>query len=320
MKVLLLGGTSFVGRHMVEELLVKGHEVVLFNRGKSNPTIFPELRRIIGDRRKDAKKLKDEKWDAVLDTSAYTPADLQPILKNITTDHYTFISTISVYDDFKQGPVEENSSIFQQEVEGDKVTGDTYGPLKVMCEKLIKESVGDKGLIIRPGIVIGPFDPTDRFTYWAMKLNDKGTVLIPGSKERKIQWIDARDLAQFTVLQMEKRATGVFNVVADPVSMEEFVLLTTYGEPETVWANDQYLMEQGLQAFELPFWIPFSEDLPDGFILANNEKAKSAGLTFRPLRQSAKETLEWIEKGGDFQLKAGISRKKEQTLLKKLGK
>lgn len=318
MKVLVLGGTSFVGRHMAEELLAKGHEVVLFNRGKSNPALFPELERIIGDRRKDAAKLKDEKWDAVLDTSAYTPADLRPILENITTDHYTFISTISVYNDFTSGPVKESSSVFQQNIEGDRVTGDTYGPFKVMCEQLIEEKIGGRALIIRPGIVIGPFDPTDRFTYWAMKLNDRDAVLLPGSPERKVQWIDARDLARFTVIQLEKKVTGVFNVVADPVSMEEFVEQVSGRERETVWADDQYLIEEGLDAFELPFWIPYSEDFPAGFILADNEKAKSAGLKSRPLKQSAKETLEWVRGQGDFQLKAGISGEREQSLLKKL--
>ncbi|WP_298826914.1 NAD-dependent epimerase/dehydratase family protein [uncultured Planococcus sp.] len=319
MKVLVLGGTSFVGRHMVEELVSKGHEVILFNRGKSNPGLFPNLKKIKGDRRKDAAKIGDEKWDAVLDTSAYTPADLQPIMENIRTDHYTFISTISVYNDFTSGPVKESSSVFRENVKGDQVTSDTYGPFKVMCEQLIKEEIGGKALIIRPGIVIGPFDPTDRFTYWAMKLNDKSTVLIPGSKERKVQWIDARDLARFTVMQLETKVTGVFNVVADPVSMKEFVEQISDRECKTIWADDQYLIEEGVEAFELPFWIPNSEEFPDGFILADNKKAKSAGLTFRTLKQSAKETLEWIEKQGDFRLKAGISKTREQELLKKLG-
>lgn len=314
----MLGGTSFVGRHIVEELVSKGHEVVLFNRGKSNPAVFPKLQRMIGDRRKDAAKLGEKKWDAVIDTSAYTPADLTPILEHIQTDHYTFISTISVYNNFKQGAVKESSSVFQQKVEGDRVNGDTYGPLKVMCEKLIMESVGDKALIIRPGIVIGPYDPTDRFTYWAMKLNGPGTVLIPGSEERKVQWIDARDLAEFTVSQLERKVTGVFNVVADPISMKEFVAQTSYGKPETVWADDHRLLENGLQAFELPFWIPVSADFPEGFILVNNNEAKKAGLSCRPLKQSAKEVLEWLEGVESVHLKAGIDEKKEKFLLGKV--
>lgn len=318
MKVLIIGGTSFVGRHIVEELVKKKHEVVLFNRGKSNPGIFPELRKILGDRRKDASKLAGEHWDAVIDTSAYTPADLLPILDNINTDHYTFISTISVYTDFKKGAVKENAAVFEKEVQGDEVTGETYGPLKVMCERYIEERLGDKALIIRPGIVVGPADPTDRFTYWAIKLNTAGPVLVPGSKQRKVQWIDARDLAKFTVSQLEKKAAGVFNVVADPVSMEEFVSIVTLGDTETVWADDHFLLEEGVQTFELPFWIPISTDFPEGFILVNNEKAKNEGLTLQSLEQSAKDTLQWSKEEGISKLKAGISDKKEHDLLKHL--
>ncbi|WP_142826070.1 NAD-dependent epimerase/dehydratase family protein [Planococcus soli] len=318
MKVLIIGGTSFVGRYIVEELMKKGHEVVLFNRGKSNPGIFPELRRVLGDRRKDAIKLAQEKWDAVVDTSAYTPADLRPILENVRTDHYTFISTISVYTDFKKGAVKENAAVFEEEVQGDKVTGETYGPFKVMCEQLIEERISDKALVIRPGIVVGPADPTGRFTYWAVKLNGEGPVLIPGSKKRKVQWIDARDLAEFTVSQLEKKATGVFNVVADPVSMEEFVSVVSREELETVWADDHFLLEEGVQAFELPFWIPISVDFPEGFILADNKKAKNEGLTQRPLGQSAKDTLEWSKEEGLAELKVGISKERERDLLEKL--
>ncbi|ANU10297.1 NAD-dependent dehydratase [Planococcus antarcticus DSM 14505] len=320
MKVLIIGGTSFVGRHIVEKLLEKGHEVVLFNRGKSNPSVFPELKRILGDRRKDAAKLANEKWEAVIDTSTYTPADLEPILENILTDHYTFISTISVYTDFKQGPVKENASVFEKKVQGDKVTGETYGPFKVMCERLIEERLGDRALIIRPGIVVGPADPTDRFTYWTIKLNGKGPVLIPGSKKSKVQWIDARDLAEFTVSQMEKKATGIFNVAADSISMEEFVSSLAAGELETTWADDSDLLDKGVQTFELPFWIPISTDFPEGFILVNNEKAKSTGLTLRSLEQSAKDTLEWSKTEGVTQLKAGLDEEKERDLLKSLKK
>lgn len=164
MKALVIGGTSFVGRHIVEELLKKRHQVVLFNRGKSNPHLFPQLNKILGDRRKDAEKLAGEKWDAVIDTSAYTLADLQPVLENLTIDQYIFISTISVYDEFKKGPVKENGSVFETEVQGDEVIGKTYGPLKVMCERFIEKAIADKALILRPGIVVGPYDPTDRFT------------------------------------------------------------------------------------------------------------------------------------------------------------
>lgn len=320
MKILVIGGTSFVGRHIVEALLEKEHEVVLFNRGKSNPHLFPQLQKILGDRRKDAEKLAAEKWDAVIDSSAYTPADLKPVLKNLKTNHYIFISTISVYDDFKNGPVRESGSLFNTEVTEDEVTGSTYGPLKVMCENYIEKNLSDKALILRPGIVVGPYDPTDRFTYWVMKLNGKGPVLVPGSKERKIQWVDARDLAEFTVLQMENKTTGVYNVAADAVSMEELVQTLNGGEADCVWADDHFLLEQGLKAFELPFWIPFSTEFPEGFLLVDNEKAKSAGLGMRSVKQSAQDTLEWAQKEGLSRLKTGISENRERELLNKIMK
>ena len=320
MKILVIGGTSFVGRHIVEALLEKEHEVVLFNRGKSNPHLFPQLQKILGDRRKDAEKLAIEKWDAVIDSSAYTPADLKPVLKNLKTNHYIFISTISVYDDFKNGPVQESGSLFKTEVTEDEVTGSTYGPLKVMCENYIEKNLSDKALILRPGIVVGPYDPTDRFTYWVMKLNGKGPVLVPGSKERKIQWVDARDLAEFTVLQMENKTTGVYNVAADAVSMEELVRTLNGGEADCVWADDHFLLEQGMKAFELPFWIPFSAEFPEGFLLVDNEKAKSAGLGMRSVKQSAQDTLEWAQKEGLSRLKTGISENRERELLNKIMK
>lgn len=202
----------------------------------------------------------------------------------------------------------------------DEVTGSTYGPLKVMCENYIEKSLSDKALILRPGIVVGPYDPTDRFTYWVMKLNGKGPVLVPGSKERKIQWVDARDLAEFTVLQMENKTTGVYNVAADAVSMEELVQTLNGGEADCVWADDHFLLEQGLKAFELPFWIPFSAEFPEGFLLVDNEKAKGAGLGMRSVKQSAQDTLEWAQKEGLSRLKTGISENRERELLNKIMK
>lgn len=320
MKVLVIGGTSFVGRHIVEALLKKEHEVVLFNRGKSNPHLFPQQQKILGDRRKDAGKLANEKWDAVIDTSAYTPDDLKPVLENLKTDHYIFISTISVYDNFKDGPVQESGSLFKMEVTGDEVTGNTYGPLKVMCEKYIEKTLSGKALILRPGIVVGPYDPTDRFTYWVMKLNDKGPVLVPGSKERKVQWIDARDLAEFTVLHMENKTMGVYNVAADAVSMEDLVQTLNGGEADSVWVDDRFLLAQGLKAFELPFWIPVSTDFPEGFLLVDNGEAKKAGLGMRSVEQSARDTFEWVQKEGMPRLKAGINEEREQELLNKIVK
>ncbi len=306
MKILVVGGTSFVGRHIVEEAVKKGHQVTLFNRGKSNPEVFSELPRIIGDRRRDAVKLQNDEWDAVIDTSAYTPADLQPVLENITAAHYTFVSTISVYNDFTKGPVTEDSSLHFGLEEGE-VTGESYGPLKVSCEKIVRKYFGDASLIVRPGIVAGAYDPTDRFTYWAMKLKEGGDLLIPGSRSRKIQWIDARDLASFIVSNVENRTNGTFNVTADPVTMEELVKILASPDVHPRWIEDKILIEAGIQPFEIPLWIPIDESYPDGFILADNSRAKETGWKPRSLSETAEAVHMWKNSFSGSGLKTELS-------------
>ena len=314
MNILVVGGTSFVGRHIVEEAMKRGHAVTLFNRGKSNPGLFSELPRIIGDRRQDANKLHGEKWDAVIDTSAYTPADLTPVLDNISTDHYTFISTISVYDDFSKGSVTEESTLYDG-IDGDEVNGKTYGPLKVKCEQILNDRIGEKAMIIRPGIVAGAHDPTDRFTYWALKLQEQGTTVVPGEKSRKVQWIDARDLAEFIVSNVENRTNGTYNLTANPVTMEELVKTLASPEMKPVWVNDEALSDAGISSFEIPFWMPVNEDYPEGFILADNSKAKDTGWQPRGLSETAQAVLLWKTGSVSKDLKTGISQEKERKIL-----
>lgn len=314
MKILVVGGTSFVGRHIVEEAISKGHSVTLFNRGKSNPGLFQRLPLITGDRREDAGKLIGESWDAVIDTSAYSPADLIPVLDHISTAHYTFISTISVYDDFSKGAVTEQSTLHEGIEEGE-VNGKTYGPLKVKCEEILRERLGEKALIIRPGIVAGAYDPTDRFTYWVLKLKEPGNVLIPGDESRKVQWVDVRDLAEFTIANAENSTNGTFNLTANPVTMKE--LVKTMGAPEMkpVWIKDSLLMASQVSSFELPFWMPVNEDFPEGFILADNAQAKATGWNPRNLTETEKSVLLWKDDSRSNSLKTGISKEKEQKLL-----
>lgn len=313
MKILVIGGTSFVGRHIVEEAIKKGHSVTLFNRGKSNPGLFSELPRITGDRRQDADKLENTKWDGVIDTSAYTPLDLIPVLDHISTDHYTFVSTISVYDNFSEGPVTENSSTHKS-IDGDEVTGETYGPLKVTCENLVKKRFTNNALIVRPGIVAGPYDPTDRFTYWALKLNEGGEVLIPGSKTRKVQWIDASDLARFVIGNVENRTNGTFNLTANPVTMEELVKTLASPDLVTLWVQDQTLLDAGINPFEIALWIPIDESHPEGFILADNSKAKKTGWQPRELAETAEAVRHWKKDSGSKELKTTISEERERKI------
>lgn len=314
MKILVIGGTSFVGRHIVEAALRDGHEVTLFNRGKSNPGLFNTIPRITGDRRADAEKLSGKKWDAVVDTSAYTPSDLTPVLEHVNTEQYVFISTISVYDDFSKGSAGEDSSMHAG-MDTDEVNGKTYGPLKVKCEELVRGLHGENALIIRPGIVAGAYDPTDRFTYWALKLNEEGKVMVPGGKSRKVQWVDARDLADFTVSCMENRTNGTYNLAANPVTMEELVETLASAGAEPVWVNDETLTAAGVTPFQVPFWMPVSEDHPEGFILADNSNARKTGWQPRALADTAEEVRKWKTGTSSKDLKTTMDSELERNLL-----
>lgn len=317
MKILVLGGTSFVGRYLVDAAEKSGHEVVLFNRGKTNSEVYKHLRHIQGDRRKDAHLVGEEEWDAVFDTCAYSPQDLQPMLDvlNNKTKTYMFISTISVYDDYKNGRPHESSSTFHQIIETDEVTGATYGPLKVMCEQLVNDTFNKNALIIRPCIVVGPHDPTDRFTYYAQQLGKAGKVAVPGGNEphRKVQWIDARDMAKWIVRMVEEGKAGTFNVASNPLTMDEFIDEIASDDIEKEWVSDDVLEAVDLGERRYPFWMPMSKDFPEGFFVVENKRAVDNGLTFRPLAETAQDTREWAL---NRKLKAGPSVEQEQAFLK----
>lgn len=317
MKILVIGGTSFVGRYLVEAAVEKGHEVVLFNRGKTNVDVFKDLRHIKGDRRIDANLVGQEQWDVVFDTCAYSPQDLQPMIDSLKnkTKAYMFISTISVYDNYKNGRPNELSSTFTQKIETDEVTGETYGPLKVMCEQLVNDMFKERALIIRPCIVVGPHDPTDRFTYYAKRLTKEGKVAIPGGDEinRLVQWIDVRDMAKWIVKMAEEGKSGTFNAASDPLSMNNFIDEITTEVIEKEWISDDALEKEDLGARRYPFWMPITTDYPEGFFIVKNQKAVENGLTFRSLAKTAQDTRDWAVKR---ELKAGPTIQQEQLLIK----
>ena len=320
MKLLVIGGTSFVGRHIVEQALHNGHEVVLFNRGKTNPDLFPACRRIFGERQIHIDQAAHEQWDAVIDTSGYTPNDMKPVIEALRekTNHFTFISTVSVYDDHSKGDVHETSSQFNHTVTTNEVTGETYGPLKVMCEKAVLDGFGDKALIVRPCIIVGPHDPTDRFTYWAMRTIENGPIAIPGG-DRKIQWIDVRDLAIWIIKMIEVNGTGTFNAASSPRSFESFIdELTTQRETEKVLIPDTVMLKTELDAHQrFPFWIPISEQFPQGFFIVDASKAVDAGLSIRPLDETAEDTRDWASHLNSETCKAGPTKEMENLLIEK---
>jgi 2'-hydroxyisoflavone reductase len=229
-RLLILGGTRFLGRHLTDAALARGHELTLFTRGQSGPDLYPHLEHLRGNRDPNVDPgltaLDGHRWDAVIDTSGYVPrvvgAGVERLRDQAT--HYTFISSISAYRDFEQVGIDESyptGTLEDQSVE--QITGDTYGPLKALCERAVQEAFPGRALIVRPGLIVGPHDPTDRFTYWPVRVARGGEVLAPNGPRLPTQIIDARDLAEWTIQQVERFADGVFNATgpAQPLTLGE---------------------------------------------------------------------------------------------------
>jgi 2'-hydroxyisoflavone reductase len=214
MDLLILGGTLFLGRHLVIAARERGHKVTLFHRGKTNPDLFPEVEKIHGDRKESLAPLAGRRFDAVIDTSAYVPRVAGMAARALAphVGHYTFISTISVYANPRTPGQDEDAPLAALADEAtEEVNGDTYGGLKVLCERVVAETLPGRTLTIRPGLISGPFDPTDRFTYWPERVAGGGEVLAPAPPAGTTQHIDGRDLAAWTIRAVESGRTGVFN-------------------------------------------------------------------------------------------------------------
>lgn len=296
MKILIIGGTIFVGRHFVESARQHGHELTLFHRGKHNPDLFPEVTTIRGDRDGELAKLSGQKWDAVLDTCGYIPRIVRASANFLRdcVDRYVFISSISVYPDFTKANINETEPLITLDNPSvEEVTGETYGGLKALCEQVVEEIFPNRALNIRPGLIVGPHDPSDRFTYWPYRLAHGGEVIAPGNRQRTIQFIDVRDLADWLVAMIERKETGVYNATGpkNPLSMGEFLLATreaTQVESELIWMDDDFLLEQKVGPWvEMPLWIPGENES------VNCQKAIAAGLTFSPLTATIRDTLLW---------------------------
>jgi len=324
MKLLILGGTQFVGRYMVESALKAEHEVTIFNRGKTNQHLFPAIDKRVGDRNGDLSSLEEGEWDAVIDVSGYVPSQVKATTELLKgrVKHYTLISTVSVYSDFTNGPaVVGETKLAEMTEETEEINGSTYGPLKQKCEEIVKEAFGDQSLCIRPGLIVGPDDPTDRYTYWVYRVGKGGTVAAPGEPTREIQWIDVRDLSEWTIRMIEKQATGTFNAagLATNPTMEEYlntVKKVTNSDAEIEWISDEILTNHEVSPFvEVPFWIPKNDTHPDGFILADATEAIKQGLTFRTPEETISDTFVWQLARKNHQWKAGLSEEKEKTIL-----
>ncbi len=323
MRILILGGTVFLGRHLVEAALERGHEVTLFNRGKTNQDLFTDVEKLTGDRASNLESLKGREWDVVIDPSGYLPgvvAETASLLKD-AVERYIFISSISVYRDFQEQYVDEGYPVGKLEDESvTEINGETYGPLKALCEKTVEEIMPGQTLSIRPGLIVGPHDPSDRFTYWVERFARGGDVLVPGKKDRPVQWIDVRDLSQWIIQMAEQKETGVYNATGydKELTMDEFVnvLNQHYEGAIPVWVDDACLLKHAISPFtELPMWIPVTDQHPHGFILASNQKALEKGLSFRTLSETIKDTLAWYQSRLDPELKNGLDAEKEALVL-----
>jgi len=301
LNILILGGTGFIGPHMVSEALRRGHQVSLFNRGRSNSELFPDLTSYVGDRDNGLDALKGHTWDAVVDNSGYVPrhvADSARLLRSATS-HYLYVSTISVYASFGVAN-DENSplaTIGDESIE--EITGDTYGPLKALCEKRAAAEISAGDLtVLRPTYICGPGDHTDRFTYWPARSMRGGDMLWPGTPADNIQIIDVRDLANFVVDCLEQKIVGTYNTVTPAASytmgdLHDDCLAITASDMRAVWVNSEFIRDNKLaEGRSIPIWSsPQGDSGKVAFV--NGEKAVAAGLRNRPVRETARDALTW---------------------------
>jgi 2'-hydroxyisoflavone reductase len=299
MRILVLGGTRFVGLHLVEAARSCGHAVTVFNRGRT-PLPWADVEQLTGDRETDdLESLRGRAWDACIDVSGYRPEVVRASagLLRDRVESYAFISTVSVYALPAEPPIDETGALARMPAEGAGDGPGLYGPLKVACEHEVETAFPGRCLILRPGIVAGPHDPTNRFAWWVERAARGGAMLAPGGPETPLQLVDGRDLARFAVALIGARAAGVYNVCGDPSSFGELIAACTAatgGTARPVWVSEATLLAEGVEPFsELPLWI--GED-PEarGFYAFGNARARAAGLSLRPLEDTARDTWEWI--------------------------
>jgi len=336
MKILIIGGTRFLGRHLVTAALDRNHDVTLFNRG--NYPSLPDTRQIIGDRDHDLSKLQGEDWDDVIDTCGILPQSVQSSAKALssTVGLYVFISSISAYSDLSARDTRENAPLKtltnEQLDEANQIHtsnstnyGSLYGGLKALCEQTLLDVMSDRSLIIRPGLIVGPYDYTDRFTYWVVRVAHGGEVLAPGRPARPVQFIDARDLSEWIIRVVEINTAGVYNANGFPgsVTMEEILTeckIVTKSDANFTWASESFLIEENVTAWsKMPLWLP-EENAPqlNGFMFVNCDKAINTGLTLRQLNDTVAAIYSWRKHApSDEPMSAGLDKDSEDRLLQK---
>jgi 2'-hydroxyisoflavone reductase len=331
LRILILGGTGFTGPFQVRYALDRGHKVTVFNRGKTHPGELPNgVEQLLGDRNGKLDALKGRKWDVVIDVPTSLPVwvrDAAAVLKG-NVDRYVFISTVSVYVDTNKGYDEtgplakyEGPDPYKETIEAMRASGyKTYGPLKALSEQEAEKAFPGKALIIRPGLIVGPRDETDRFTYWPVRIDRGGEVLAPGDPGDPVQIIDGRDLAEWIIRMVEQGESGIYNAVgpASPLTMGAMldgIKGALKSDAKFTWATTEFLKEEKVEAWsDMPVWTGDES----GMARTSNQKAVAKGLTFRPLADTVRDTLEWFKKQTperQSKLKAGITSEREKEVL-----
>lgn len=297
MRLLVLGGTRFLGRHAVEAALSRGHDVTLFHRGRLARGLFPGAREVIGDRDGGLEALGDAAWDGVLDLCGYVPRVVRQSAESLRgrVRHYLFVSSISVVADPIVAGYDEDAPLRGlTDPATEVIDGDTYGGLKAACERVVREVHGDGAIIVRPGLVVGPGDYMDRFTYWVRRLAEGGDVLAPGPPEAPATWIDVRDLGAFFFGRLEAGEPGTWQATGPeaPCTMRgllEGIAHAVGSTARLIWVDEAFLLERGVQPWsELPIWLPASES---ALHAPDLRRAHAAGLRTRPLADTARDTL-----------------------------
>jgi len=323
MKVLVLGGTRFVGRHIVEALLARGHHVTLVHRGKTSPHVFPASEHLLADRNTDLSVLADREFDATVDVCAYTPRQVAKLADALggRGGRYLFVSTTSVYDTDRTEPYTEDAGLAQlDDPTTEEVTDETYGGLKVVCERVAHERFGDRVTVVRPTYVVGPHDYTHRFTYWVERIARGGEVLAPEPRDGLIQVIDARDMGDWIVRLLEDDVSGTFHAVSPrpPFTFEQMlngINVAVGGEAALTWVGAEFLLAEGVDGTALPLW---GEGGTDDGENADPSRAHDAGLAPREFADTVREVLaaEQFEPSPDV-YGSGLSPEREADLLQR---
>ena len=330
LRILILGGTGFTGPFQIEYALARGHQVTVFNRGRTQPTVNAQLleqvEQLVGDRDNDIEALKGGEWDAVIDNSSSVPRWTRQTaeLLKATAAVYLFTSSLSVHsDNSKIGINEDDPVIKLEDPTVEEVTGATYGGLKALCEEETRRAFPDGAIIVRPGLIVGPGDRSDRWTYWPLRIARGGEVMAPGTPDDPTQHIDARDLAEFDIHLIEQRKVGTYSAVGplSPLSMAELlygIRAVVSNEISFTWVDADFLEEHEVQAWsEMTSWVPPRGEMA-GFNRFDISRAVGAGLEFRPLATTAKDTLDWwqtLPEERTASPRAGLAPDKEQRVL-----